>query len=343
MFELTATFRAFLSSPILCVETVPNLFRPLRPEDPTVELAVPGGHASIELAGFTERGHGTIGGPMAREATEIVIRVVRQETEAPPDPSDREASDESALKSYVDARLPLYSGIAATLLTNLLTFFRYEMGNPLVQARWHAMQPSMLNPVWNDDRGDIIWDSVTTHFMDPRPALDLFPRCGVKAYRSEDRQSLLDALKRQLNPTFLEELLAEARDALALGQLRRSILELAIACEVGVKHRYFQPDSHAESAYSYLEDKNKVNVRVLDFLDGIALRTFGHSLRLDRPDCYRDIDFLFRCRNKVAHRGVLTFRDDGGTEITAHDAYVVRWFGAVTEMFAWLEQMSARA
>lgn len=274
---------------------------------------------------------------MAREATQVVIRVTRHETTPVPEAN----SGGDALKEYIDARLRTYSQVAETALDRLLTFFRYTLANPLVQSRWQALQPGMLNPIWTDERGYVIWNQVSSHFADPRPALDLYPRCGVEAYSALNRDALIRALKSGLTPSFIEELLAEARDALALGHLRRAVLELAIACEVGVKHRYFKPDSHAESAYSFLEDKNKVHARVLDFLDGISVRTFGHSLRLELPDCYRDIDLLFRCRNKVAHRGVTKFRDEAGIEITAHESYVVRWFVAVTEMFDWLDKVSA--
>lgn len=339
MAELTATFRATLDSPLLCIETVPNVYRPLRPEDATIELPIDKGRAAIELTAFTHRGHGKVGGPMAREATEVIIRVTKSEAEPVPEGVD---DDGRALQAYIETRLPAYSHVAATMLTRLLMFFRFVLGNPLVHARWQALQPGMLNPVWTDERGQIIWDRVTSHFADPRPALDLYPRCGVKAYGTGEMTELMKVLREGVKPTFLEELIGEARDALAVGHLRRAILELAIACEVGVKHRYFQPDSYAESAYSYLEDKNRVNARVPEFVDGIALRTFGHSLRVDRPDCYRDIDFLFRCRNKVAHRGVMSFRDDAGIEITAHEGYVARWFASVVESFEWLDEVCAR-
>jgi hypothetical protein len=290
---------------------------------------------AVEVTRFDERGHGRVGGAMAREATGISISVTATESTVPP-----EAADEAQRRGYVASREQEYRFVAETALAKLIRYFRFKLGNPLIQPYTHGLQSGMLNPIWTDDSGQVIWDRVTTYAGMLTPSLRLYPQCHIRAYEDSDRAELLQALVVEVQPSFREELLAEARDAIALGHLRRGVLELAIACEVGVKHFYFEPATNADSVYSYLEDKGRVNARVLEFLDGIALRTFGRSLRVDQPECYRDIDWLFRCRNKVAHRGIATFRDDAGTEFKADIDRVCQWWVAVAESFRWLETAS---
>ena len=91
------------------------------------------------------------------------------------------------------------------------------------------------------------------------------------------------------------------------GNIRRAVLELAIAYEVAIKHVYFEHESFADSDYSYYEEKGIARARVLDFVDIIAFRTFGHSLKTDDTECFKKLSYLFRCRNKFSSSGRLFF------------------------------------
>lgn len=336
MTRLTANFTVTLDGPFLCRETVANIYRPISDSEATLDFSFGRFDVGFEFAGFSEHGHGTAAGPMAREVVALALHVTGSETAPPP-----VGADEAQLRGYVAMRQQEYSAVAYTVLARVARYFRFTLGNPLVHSDMYGLQPGVLNPVWADDTGRVIWNQMTTHAFTMRPALRTYPGCGVRAYESSHRPGLLAAIRDDVHVSFREELLAEARDAIALGNLRRAVLELAIACEVGVKHFYFQPDTRADSAYSYLEDKGRVNARVLDFLDQVAIRTFGKSLRVEQPDTYRNVDWLFRCRNKVAHRGLTTFRDDGGNEITARTELVCDWFVAVSNTFSWLDSVGA--
>lgn len=80
-----------------------------------------------------------------------------------------------------------------------------------------------------------------------------------------------------------------------------------------------------------------MRVRVLDLLDPVSREAFGNSFRSEHPDEYRDIDHLFRCRNKVAHRGELSYRDDRGTRVSVNATMVSRWWNSILVLVKWLD------
>jgi hypothetical protein len=112
---------------------------------------------------------------------------------------------------------------------------------------------------------------------------------------------------------------------------------LAIACEIVVKRCFFAEDSPAGAAFDYLEDKAKVNVRVLELIDAVAQVAFGKSFKIECSQDYRNIDYLFRCRNKIAHRGELSLRDDSGGKLLPDKKLIETWFKSVLALKAWLE------
>lgn len=151
---------------------------------------------------------------------------------------------------------------------------------------------------------------------------------------------LLSFLAEPEQPSLSETLLSDAQSAWFEGNPRRSVLELAICTEVIVKRKFFAESSPAGAAFDYLEDKAKISVRILELLDKIALEAFSRSYRNDSPDDYRAIDHLFRCRNKIAHRGELAFRDDTGTLIQVDKALVATWWSSVINLREWLAVLS---
>ena len=106
-----------------------------------------------------------------------------------------------------------------------------------------------------------------------------------------------------------------------------------------VKRTFFKEETPAGAAIDYLEDKAKARVKVLDFLDPVALEAFSRSYKDDAANNYEHIDYLFRCRNKIAHRGALTFRDKDGKSITVDRERVESWWLAVAHLKGWLESL----
>jgi hypothetical protein len=115
------------------------------------------------------------------------------------------------------------------------------------------------------------------------------------------------------------------------------VLELAICAELMVKRAFFAKSSPAGIAFDYLEDKARVSVRVLELLDAVAEEAFSRSYRREEAARFRSIDELFRCRNKIAHRGELVFREDSGALIQVDGSKVESWWFAVAHLKSWLE------
>lgn len=133
------------------------------------------------------------------------------------------------------------------------------------------------------------------------------------------------------------ELQALGKDAIRLGDLRRAVIELAVASEVAVKQAFFAPDSAAFEAFEFLEEQRKVEVSVLELLKQPAERAFGKAFSDVDEEAASNLEELFRCRNKVAHRGKLEFRDKKQRVRSADRERVSAWWQATETHFCWLE------
>jgi hypothetical protein len=118
------------------------------------------------------------------------------------------------------------------------------------------------------------------------------------------------------------------------------ILELAIGCEIMVKRTFFSQNTPAGAAFDYFEDKALVRVKVIDLIDRVASEAFGRSFKEDHPNHYKNIDYLFRCRNKIAHRGSLSYRDDSGDSQEASFDTIKDWWVSISELRCWLKEQS---
>ena len=68
----------------------------------------------------------------------------------------------------------------------------------------------------------------------------------------------------------------------------------------------------------------------------LRLESFQRSYRLDAKVQYTHIEHLFRCRNKIMHRGALTFKTDAGMIVDVDAKIVVCWWHAVVHLREWI-------
>jgi hypothetical protein len=348
MPRLTAIFDITLPEPFLweCQDGDGYDLERRTANDRIFKITVKGFNVEIELADFSGCRKGIVGSAeMAAEITRVFFRVTRDEVESPPiiERTKEGKVDWTPLQEYLCKIDEEYKAIVTRLIEHLSKYFRFQAGHPLVQIHPERGQSRFMNPIWIDQTGKTIWDRVTGIMYGGGFGLRLYPRWNVIAYKPEDRQSLIAALEQPKEQDFYEEILSDAKDAVATGNIRRAVLELAIACEVAIKHVYFEHESFAGSDYSYYEEKGIARARVLDFVDAIAFRTFGHSLKTDDIECFKKLSCLFRCRNKVAHLGTPVFRDDEGLEVTANETFLLEWWSAVKKAIEWLRQYSTHA
>lgn len=233
---------------------------------------------------------------------------------------------------YFENLKPAYQQAAWEVLDRAVHFFKYRLHNPnlsLVNQNNNDFQ----NPVWIDDSGNEIENNSIFIVLTSLPLLSHF---GIRYMSRHDDTDLVNALKDPNSTDLIEELLSDAQSAAFQGNLRRSALETAIACEIAVKQTFFAKATPSGAAYEYLEDNRKVHVTILELIHFVAKQAFGKSFKDDEMPHYKNIDSLFQCRNKVAHRGELKYKDDSGMLRPVDKDKLAEWWESVGILRAWL-------
>jgi hypothetical protein len=265
-----------------------------------------------------------------------LVKVSREEMDYPTPvyPDERGTKDYTIQASYFESRTTEYGGVAREAISRLIRFFRYSLRTPFLENIPLAHE-CFRNARWTDEHGREVGKATMVVVAEHTPGLH--GELGVGRLTPDAARLLESFLQRPRAAELFEELLSDAQTAWFAGNLRRSVLELAVACEVLVKRRFFSEQSPAGGAFEYLEDQGQARVRVVELVDRVYLEVFGSSFRNDHPDEYRDVDYLFRCRNKVAHRGELSYRDDRGVKVRVDAALVQRWWDSALVLAKWLE------
>jgi hypothetical protein len=149
-------------------------------------------------------------------------------------------------------------------------------------------------------------------------------------------KELQEAIESSLDPELHEELLAHARASAAAGNVRRAVLEAAIALEVLGKNWMLADGPKSGPAFEYLEDRGKLSVRAIELFDSVSRHVVGTSFKDADPGAFEHIDFLFRTRNKIAHRGAAVFRDDQGNIHSVTGKDLESWWESIEALVDWV-------
>jgi hypothetical protein len=267
-------------------------------------------------------------------ADELSVSVTRDEATRPPDvlavPGG--GRDLTPRVPYFESRVRAYREAALDVLNNAISFLRYELHQPLLRSIGER-SGQLSSPVWTDDEGQEIDPGVRTIVV--RAVRGERSELGVVKFEAKHHKPFRAALTKSRPPRLYEEILSDAQAAAFDGNIRRAVLELAIACEVFVKHAFLGGGGNTALVYEALEDKGKVNARVLDLIEIGGTARLGKTFRAVDKDAYTDIDHLFRARNKIAHRGEAAFRDDAGRLHTVDSKLLERWWRSTQRLFAW--------
>jgi hypothetical protein len=268
----------------------------------------------------------------------LVITVSRDEPDTPPDAiiNPDGTRDLVAQGKYLLSKSEQYRSVALDVGNRILQYFQYSMLTPFVRML-PSWVHSLNNPEWFGANGLELRGRPMTIVAEPIPGQR--GEFGTKKLGPAELPDLLSYISAPTKPTLSEELLSDAQTAWYEGNFRRSVLELAICTELLVKRRYFEQVSPAGAAFDYLEDKGKISVRVLDLLGAVAEEVFARSYKNQEPNNYKHIENLLRCRNKIAHRGELTFRNDSGKTVNVDASHVQTWWRAVENLREWLASL----
>jgi len=239
-----------------------------------------------------------------------------------------------------------YQPIVIETINRLVSYFKYEKRNPhlrkISQIDLLKQEHEFHNPEWSTLDGEpfSVFDSPIQSGIISIPGIGFLQDnfFGITAFNDESIETLRQHVFSGKDITLTDELLSDAQSSALLNNLRRAVLELAITIEVFVKNNFFKREKIAGSAFEYLEDKGKENIKVIELLDGASMYAFGESFRKHAPNAYKDIDYIFRCRNKIAHRGECKYRDDSGVWHEVNFELLREWWASTLTMFNWLQE-----
>lgn len=308
------------------------------PDATEITYFVPLENFKVELIlpmrkGWFNRGHGDPNWIGSLKSIRVVVS--REEVEFPPlvitDADGRR--DYTIQASYFQERIGLYGEAARELTNRMIRYFRFVLGTPYLEEFGQGHQ-AFRNAKWTNEAGEIVGKGAQTIVFDRVPGTR--GEMNVRCFSEVQRNELGHFLAEPRVFSIAEQMIDNARSAWFDGYFQRSVLEMAIACEIIVKRRFFAEDSPAGAAFDYLEDKAKVNIRVLELIDKVAQAAFGKSFKDESLQDYRNIDNLFRCRNKIAHRGELSLKDDSNIRIVPDQKLIESWFKSVLALKSWL-------
>lgn len=328
--KLTATFTIKLSSPFFfvgCVEKI-SFNIGLNNFDDTVIL-VP-----------IEKGHEikSPGDKWPTYCSDKLILSVSAEEGTPPPAKIKEDGirNDEAIVAYLDERMEKYTNQAKLLVERLTLFFKYECRNPLLNTNELDIA-GLYNPVWTDESGQTIEPTRRCFVLDEIKGFKPDSRYGAHPLNSNNVDKLKMCIMNQRNVELYEELLSDAQAAILQNNHRRALLELAIACEVAIKQKFFMKKTPAGDVFEYLEDSRRVQISVAELVHGAAKHAFSVSFKEEHPLDYQNIDFLFRCRNKIAHKGEIKYKDDTGAMQNVDDATIENWWKSTETLLNWLK------
>ena len=239
--------------------------------------------------------------------------------------------------------------VAHKAITRILNFFKYPLNSPMVSPIDYVQMISengcLADPVWQYNEteeykhSEIIPNHSSVIILESIGHLNS-NHLGLKRLKEDDDSDLQNFFSSPQEPKLYEEMLSDAQTAVLQGNIRRGILELAIACEIFIKQSFFEKNTISGLTYEYLEEQNKVNVRPVDLIHKVAKHVYGTSFKQDNSTDYTNIDHLFRCRNKIAHRGEAIFKDDQAVLHQVDHTMIYSWWDSFSKLAIWLNARS---
>lgn len=227
--------------------------------------------------------------------------------------------------------------IAYKIINQFIHFFKYYLKQPKLEF-FKESYHSFHDPKYYNEAGSII-ETGSIRLMGTMYKPDDYLKTGSKEFTSEFDNDFINYMKDPPKLELYKEILSDAQTAFFDKNYRRAILEMAISCEIATKHKLFFENEKTGLIFNYLEDKNKINVRVLELIDGASKYVFNKSFKETNKNDYNNIDFLFRTRNKIVHRGEMSFIDDNGKIHHPDQKEIYKWWDSINKLFDWINQL----
>ena len=170
------------------------------------------------------------------------------------------------------------------------------------------------NPEWTDENGTPLQVRISAVEAKGFAGLRQSPAFGIKAFTPEQSHEFEQALQVDTSYDLYEELMVDARDALMQGNLRRGVLEMAIACEVATKELFAKKGEELGPIYPWLYIQ--VRKRLLAQASSKIIRKIGiisnifSNAGMTLPTEALQVT---RIRTKILRIWILTACETGGT------------------------------
>lgn len=340
MFELTARFDLDLQ-PYGPERPLVGFLQLMRSADRPAMVRADIGDYSVSARLLSE-GAGGLKNPLDAAprswVTRIQLDVRKREDDEPP-------ADDFRRHSYFFIRREAYQAVAAEAFNRIIAYFRFGLNNPntrgLELRRLITDVPGFDPPMWLDNSGQELRTGQPLGrrlFNIPGVRLLGSDAFGARRLSEGDDGALEATLSHPLEVGLHEELLAEGRDAAFQGNLRRAVLETAIACEVMVREFFFPAGSPASAALEALRP-----VGISDLIQKGAQAWAGTGFLDAHPEDYQRIELLMRCRNQAAHKGAVIYRRKDREPMRELDFdTLAEWWNAVRKLEAWLTQLAPK-
>lgn len=225
----------------------------------------------------------------------------------------------------------------------VLDYFRYEHGFPFLRPM-NAQNIAEVSWI-QDGKESISATAANAIYVDAFPGLPFSKHAlGSKPVRPSNLDAIQKGLQQPREYDVHEQLRSQAREAIFTENYRLAVMLLAIACEVKVKRTFFGATSITNEIFDWLSDAQKVQVSALELISQGAKRVIGVGYKEQFPAMSVALDNLFRCRNKVAHKGEHEYRDVNSQKIkVADEQALLEWWEAVDHLFNWLDASIGKA
>lgn len=270
-----------------------------------------------------------------RLVDKVEINVTKEVGDIPEIPiNEKGGRDLSKVSSYYNNLKGGYSKVAGKYYKRLIKFVKFHLKQPFQDDKYIDID-QLSNPSWSYEDGNPIGTISPIFHAQRIPGFD-DDTLGSETLKIEHANTVEEKLKLDVGIELYQEILSDAQAAIFSGNIRRAVFEMAVVCELYTKRKYFYEGGASGLAFDYFEDKGKIKVTVLELISSIADEALGESYKKHSPQNFSNIDYLFRCRNKVAHRGQVSFKDDGGNLINPDLKLVKSWYESVENLLAWL-------
>ena len=278
-----------------------------------------------------------------KQFSDPVIIIVSKEVGDTPDIpiNDNGGRDLYKLSDYFEEHKKYFGEVAETSYRRLIKYFKYRLNQPFLDEHY-LIDQELKNPVWVSDTGVDYGCIRPTGIATSYPGLHR-DCMGIKTLRKNGLKQVSEFVLNHDGKDELElhrEILSDAQTVILCGELRRSVVDLAVTIEIAVKRAYFSGASESARAFEYLEDKGDIKTKLPEYIHKVAEAVFGESFKSDeRKKHYDNVLKVISCRNKAAHKGTLKFNYDNETGITPDQEMIEEWYESVVILLDWLESM----